>query len=117
MVSIICPSSRQAGDITLSRSLIIEAFRRQILRPVRLARSRTSPFHGGNTGSNPVRDAIQTQSLTAIPSLIAFPFSFANPDACPDQTRQEHAYKYLQRERGPPDGAWRIVGDDLADAQ
>ena len=26
-------------------------------RPRRLARPRTSPFHGGNTGSNPVGDA------------------------------------------------------------
>src|SRR5262245_4699991 len=72
MVSIICPSSWQAGDITSSRSSIIEASRRQILRPVRLARSRTSPFHGGNPGSNPVRDAIPFPSLTAVPSLTCF---------------------------------------------
>src|SRR5271169_6610837 len=35
-----------AGRPTLSRD-----------RPRRLARPRTSPFHGGNTGSNPVGDA------------------------------------------------------------
>src|SRR5260370_5559507 len=31
------------------------------LRPRRLARPRTSPFHGGNTGSNPVGDAKPTK--------------------------------------------------------
>jgi hypothetical protein len=30
-------------------------------RPRRLARPRTSPFHGGNTGSNPVGDANLTK--------------------------------------------------------
>ena len=30
--------------------------------PHRLARPRTSPFQGGNTGSNPVGDAIENQS-------------------------------------------------------
>jgi hypothetical protein len=29
----------------------------QIMRPYRLAWSRTSPFHGENRGSNPLRDA------------------------------------------------------------
>ena len=32
--------------------------------PRRLARPRTSPFHGGNTGSNPVGDANSFQELT-----------------------------------------------------
>src|SRR6476661_7653584 len=32
-------------------------------RPRRLARPRTSPFHGGNTGSNPVGDAKPNQQL------------------------------------------------------
>jgi putative ABC transport system permease protein len=32
-------------------------------RPRRLARPRTSPFHGGNTGSNPVGDANETDSV------------------------------------------------------
>ena len=32
-------------------------------RPRRLARPRTSPFHGGNTGSNPVGDANSFQEL------------------------------------------------------
>src|SRR5947209_8134086 len=33
--------------------------------PRRLARPRTSPFHGGNTGSNPVGDAKPFQELTS----------------------------------------------------
>jgi hypothetical protein len=33
--------------------------------PRRLARPRTSPFHGGNTGSNPVGDAKTFQALAA----------------------------------------------------
>src|ERR1700736_908998 len=37
-------------------------------RPRRLARPRTSPFHGGNTGSNPVGDANYFQRLTPIRS-------------------------------------------------
>src|SRR5579872_6542271 len=42
-------------------------------RPRRLARPRTSPFHGGNTGSNPVGDAIESKTLipnvrTALPT-------------------------------------------------
>ena len=36
-----------------------------LTRPRRLARPRTSPFHGGNTGSNPVGDAKSFQQLTA----------------------------------------------------
>src|SRR5580692_7888441 len=32
-------------------------------RPRRLAWPRTSPFHGGNTGSNPVGDANKTKDL------------------------------------------------------
>ena len=32
-------------------------------RPRRLARPRTSPFHGGNTGSNPVGDANKIKYL------------------------------------------------------
>ena len=38
-------------------------------RPRRLARPRTSPFHGGNTGSNPVGDANFINHLQ-IPSRI-----------------------------------------------
>src|SRR5579872_1178852 len=34
--------------------------------PRRLAWPRTSPFHGGNTGSNPVGDAKSFQQLTVI---------------------------------------------------
>jgi hypothetical protein len=34
------------------------------MRPYRLARSRTSPFHGGNRGSNPLRDAILRQGFS-----------------------------------------------------
>src|ERR1700730_18352265 len=36
-------------------------------RPRRLAWPRTSPFHGGNTGSNPVGDAKPFQQLTVSP--------------------------------------------------
>src|SRR5580698_1363605 len=35
-------------------------------RPRRLARPRTPPFHGDNTGSNPVGDANKTQDLEKI---------------------------------------------------
>src|SRR5258705_7242514 len=34
--------------------------------PRRLARPRTSPFHGGNTGSNPVGDANNPKELAEI---------------------------------------------------
>ena len=36
-------------------------------RPRRLAWPRTSPFHGGNTGSNPVGDANLIKSLAGTP--------------------------------------------------
>ena len=35
--------------------------------PRRLARPRTSPFHGGNTGSNPVGDAKPLNNLQGLP--------------------------------------------------
>ncbi len=35
-----------------------------VFRPHRLARSRTSAFHAGNTGSNPVGDAKRFQRVT-----------------------------------------------------
>ena len=35
-----------------------------VLRPRRLAWPRTSPFHGGNTGSNPVGDAKHSKELS-----------------------------------------------------
>src|ERR1019366_2516446 len=38
-------------------------------RPRRLAWPRTSPFHGGNTGSNPVGDAKSFQRFTRKPHL------------------------------------------------
>ena len=40
------------------RFAIVNPLAWQFRRPHRLARSRTSPFHGGNTGSNPVGVAI-----------------------------------------------------------
>ena len=43
-------------------------------RPRRLARPRTSPFHGGNTGSNPVGDA-NISSTSTIP-LFSFMFQY-----------------------------------------
>ena len=42
------------------------------LRPVRLARPRTPPFHGGNRGSNPLRDATHSLELTISPLLNAW---------------------------------------------
>src|SRR5438128_12674336 len=42
----------------------IDARRPPISGPRRLAWPRTSPFHGGNTGSNPVGDAKSSQELT-----------------------------------------------------
>ena len=36
-------------------------------RPRRLAWPRTSPFHGGNTGSNPVGDANKIKDLLETP--------------------------------------------------
>ena len=38
----------------------------QLRSPRRLAWPRTSPFHGGNTGSNPVGDANNPKELTEI---------------------------------------------------
>lgn len=51
---------------------------RTLKRLVRLAWSRTSPFHGGNTGSNPVRDAkiLQGQFRSSFPSLKYTPMGF-----------------------------------------
>jgi hypothetical protein len=42
---------------------LFAAFSCLVERPRRLARPRTSPFHGGNTGSNPVGDAKSYQRL------------------------------------------------------
>ena len=41
-------------------------------RPRRLAWPRTSPFHGGNTGSNPVGDAKSNHTLTDCIPVITF---------------------------------------------
>ncbi len=38
--------------------------------PRRLAWPRTSPFHGGNTGSNPVGDANKTKCIENRPKVI-----------------------------------------------
>ncbi len=43
------------------------------LRPRRLARPRTPPFHGDNTGSNPVGDANKIKDLPEIPKTAAGP--------------------------------------------
>src|SRR5260370_37307771 len=42
-------------------------------RPRRLARPRTPPFHGDNTGSNPVGDANKTKDLAASTKILAGP--------------------------------------------
>jgi hypothetical protein len=52
--------SRLIFDSAKSGLLLSEVPKRRLPRasgPRRLARPRTSPFHGGNTGSNPVGDA------------------------------------------------------------
>src|SRR5215467_5828842 len=38
--------------------------------PRRLARPRTSPFHGGNTGSNPVGDANKTRATRKLAKIL-----------------------------------------------
>jgi hypothetical protein len=43
-------------------------------RPRRLAWPRTSPFHGGNTGSNPVGDANNSKDLQKLALLNQGPF-------------------------------------------
>jgi hypothetical protein len=51
---------------TLSKRLLVSDVRREPpprKRPRRLAWPRTSPFHGGNTGSNPVGDANNLNEL------------------------------------------------------
>ena len=57
-------------------------------RPHRLARPRTSPFHGGNGGSNPPGDAIQTEKCeenTCICGRGAFTILF-RPSRCLNHT-------------------------------
>jgi hypothetical protein len=54
-----------SGDNTLLRSIVPLNLPKS--RPRRLARPRTSPFHGGNTGSNPVGDAKSFHQLTVSP--------------------------------------------------
>jgi hypothetical protein len=49
-------------------------------RPRRLARPRTSPFHGGNTGSNPVGDANIPKDFRAPPSSIMVHFGPVDPE-------------------------------------
>jgi hypothetical protein len=64
--------SRLIFDSAKSGLLLSEVPKRRLPRasgPRRLARPRTSPFHGGNTGSNPVGDA-------KIPKNLQFSCSF-----------------------------------------
>ena len=42
-------------------------------RPRRLARPRTPPFHGDNTGSNPVGDANKIKDLATSTNILAGP--------------------------------------------
>ena len=44
-----------------------------LTRPRRLAWPRTSPFHGGNTGSNPVGDANKIKKFREIAVLLHDP--------------------------------------------
>ena len=55
-----CPSKRKIIFLTLQRATVTIdelAVDSRLRGPRRLAWPRTSPFHGGNTGSNPVGDA------------------------------------------------------------
>src|SRR5947209_6209211 len=65
-----CRDESCLGDLTLTpleRHCYDELFLALLLQsPRRLARPRTSPFHGGNTGSNPVGDAKSFQSVARI---------------------------------------------------
>ena len=47
----------QVCTATINASPSKRTLKRRSARPRRLAWPRTSPFHGGNTGSNPVGDA------------------------------------------------------------
>jgi hypothetical protein len=62
-------SERRCYDEELARGvcdrLVEGSASRCFLRPRRLARPRTPPFHGGNTGSNPVGDAIQFKPVSS----------------------------------------------------
>jgi hypothetical protein len=55
-----------------------ESVRTAITRPRRLARPRTPPFHGDNTGSNPVGDA--NKPLSHVPVLGDHEQAFPLPD-------------------------------------
>src|SRR5580704_6324405 len=46
----------------------------QSISPRRLARPRTSPFHGGNTGSNPVGDANHSKGVGVFYGLSILPY-------------------------------------------
>src|SRR5438270_5866269 len=79
------------GDLTLTpleRHCYDKLFPALLLQsPRRLARPRTSPFHGGNTGSNPVGDAnkiIGFHRITAFPhdQLIHLPRHLSSCSAC-----------------------------------
>ena len=69
-----CESLRSTSKIILQlfdsqqRRLLRSITRRKpsLASPRRLARPRTSPFHGGNTGSNPVGDANKINQLVLL---------------------------------------------------
>src|SRR5947209_3628853 len=69
-----CRDESCLGNLTLTpleRHCYDELFPALLLQsPRRLARPRTSPFHGGNTGSNPVGDANKIKGFRRI---TAFP--------------------------------------------
>ena len=73
----------------------------QSTSPRRLARPRTSPFHGGNTGSNPVGDANLLNNLQ-IPSGI---MTIEIEAGCSMETASVHA---VSRGKVGP-GGWRVL--------
>jgi hypothetical protein len=68
--------SRLIFDSAKSGLLLSEVPKRRLPRtcgPRRLARPRTSPFHGGNTGSNPVGDANKIKNFRKITAFLYGP--------------------------------------------
>jgi hypothetical protein len=62
-----CPRILHSNDKVMIVVLALQE------RPRRLARPRTPPFHGDNTGSNPVGDANIPKNLAEIPKIAGYP--------------------------------------------
>ena len=61
---------KRLAEKTMSLSL------RDLLPPVRLARSRTPGFHPGNRGSNPLREAILSPPDSSLADFLLFKAQF-----------------------------------------